>query len=57
MALKNIEMFMLTFSDRQAFAAAAKAPSYAPAAPAQVTEAARIQEAGHLRCRYHDIVI
>lgn len=49
MALKHIEAFVLTFSDPQAFAAAAA--SSAPAALAQVTEAARIQEAGHLRCR------
>ncbi|KNA26096.1 hypothetical protein SOVF_000160 [Spinacia oleracea] len=48
MALKHIEAFVLTFSDPQAFAAAAI--SSAPAALAQVTEAARIQEAGHLRC-------
>ncbi|XP_019461073.1 PREDICTED: protein ARABIDILLO 1-like [Lupinus angustifolius] len=47
-ALKNIEAFVLKFSDTQAFAAAAA--SSAPAALAQVTEGARIQEAGHLRC-------
>ena len=50
MALKHIEAFVLMFSDLQAFAAAAA--SSAPAALAQVTEGARIQEAGHLRCRY-----
>lgn len=50
MALKHIEAFILTFSDPQAFAAAAA--SSAPAALAQVTERARIQEAGHLRCRF-----
>ena len=49
MALKHIEAFVLTFSDPQAFATAAA--SSAPTALAQVTEAARIQEAGHLRCR------
>lgn len=49
MALKHIEAFVLTFSDPQAFSAAAS--SSAPAALAQVTESARIQEAGHLRCR------
>ena len=49
MALKHIEAFVLTFSDPQAFATAAA--SSAPAALAQVTERARIQEAGHLRCR------
>ncbi|XVF79781.1 hypothetical protein PTKIN_Ptkin15bG0017000 [Pterospermum kingtungense] len=48
MALKHIEAFILTFSDPPAFAAAAA--SSAPAALAQVTERARIQEAGHLRC-------
>ncbi|KAF1895788.1 hypothetical protein Lal_00037904 [Lupinus albus] len=52
MALKNIEAFVLIFSDPQAFAAAAA--SSAPAALAQVTESARIQEAGHLRCSYYD---
>lgn len=48
MALKHIEAFILMFSDRQAFTAAAA--SSAPAALAEVTEGARIQEAGHLRC-------
>ncbi|XVE74096.1 hypothetical protein DITRI_Ditri11bG0171800 [Diplodiscus trichospermus] len=50
MALKHIEAFILTFSDPQAFTAAAA--SSASAALAQVTEKARIQEAGHLRCRF-----
>lgn len=50
MALKRIEAFILTFSDPQAFAAAVA--SSAPAALSQVTEKARIQEAGHLRCRF-----
>ncbi|GMI74095.1 F-box Armadillo protein 1, ARABIDILLO-1, F-BOX Protein 5 [Hibiscus trionum] len=48
MALKHIEAFIRTFSSPQAFAAAAA--SSAQAALAQVTEKARIQEAGHLRC-------
>ncbi|KAL7158421.1 hypothetical protein ABFS83_02G142400 [Erythranthe nasuta] len=48
MAMKHIEAFLLTFSDPQAFAAAAA--SSAPTALTQITEAARIQEAGHLRC-------
>ncbi|GMP62077.1 hypothetical protein CsSME_00024315 [Camellia sinensis var. sinensis] len=48
MALRHIETFILTFSDPHTFAAAAA--SSAPAALAQVTESARIQEAGHLRC-------
>lgn len=50
MALRNIEAFVLSFSDQQTFAVAAA--SSAPAALAQVTERARIQEAGHLRCRF-----
>lgn len=50
MALKHIETFVRMFSNQQAFAAAAS--SSAPAALAQVTESARIQEAGHLRCRF-----
>lgn len=48
MALKHIEAFVRMFSNQQAFAAAAS--SSAPAALAQVTESARILEAGHLRC-------
>ncbi|KAL6495354.1 Protein ARABIDILLO 1 [Orobanche gracilis] len=46
--LKHIDAFVMTFSDTQAFAAAAS--SSAHAALAQVIELARIQEAGHLRC-------
>ncbi|XP_065016118.1 protein ARABIDILLO 1-like isoform X3 [Musa acuminata AAA Group] len=49
MALKHIEAFVLTFSDPQVFSMVAS--SSAPAALAQVADAARIQEAGHLRCR------
>lgn len=48
MALKNIEAFILAFSDPQAFAAASA--SSVPAALTQITESARIHEAGHLRC-------
>ncbi|KAL3613693.1 Protein ARABIDILLO 1 [Castilleja foliolosa] len=48
MALKNIDAFVMKFTDPQAFASAAA--SSAPAALAQVTESARIHEAGHLRC-------
>ncbi|KAJ8565572.1 hypothetical protein K7X08_008148 [Anisodus acutangulus] len=48
MALKNIEAFILAFSDPQAFSVAAA--SSVPAALTQVTQAARIHEAGHLRC-------
>lgn len=48
MALKQIEAFVFTFSDPQSFYVAAA--SSAPASLAQVTEAARIPEAGHLRC-------
>ncbi|PWA58188.1 protein ARABIDILLO 1 [Artemisia annua] len=47
-ALKHIEAFVRTFSDPQAFSAAAL--SSAPAALAQVSESACIHEAGHLRC-------
>lgn len=50
MALKHIEAFVHMFSNQQAFAAAST--SSASAALAQVTESARIQEAGHLRCRF-----
>lgn len=49
MAMKHIEAFINTFYHRQTFTAAAA--SSAPAALAEVTEGARIQEAGHLRCR------
>lgn len=55
MALKHIEAFVLTFSDQQAFATAAV--SSAPAALVQVTESARIHEAGHLRCRSASLVL
>lgn len=48
LALKHIDAFILSFSSSPAFSAASA--SLAPAALAQVTEAARIQEAGHLRC-------
>ncbi|CAM8937934.1 unnamed protein product [Rhodiola kirilowii] len=48
MALKQIDRFIRMFSKPQAYTAASA--SCAPAALAQVTEAARIQEAGHLRC-------
>ncbi|MCD7452708.1 Protein ARABIDILLO 1 [Datura stramonium] len=53
MALKNIEAFILAFSDPQAFSAAAA--SSVPAALTQVTESARIHEAGHLRCSGSEI--
>ncbi|THG06048.1 hypothetical protein TEA_019415 [Camellia sinensis var. sinensis] len=46
MALRHIETFILTFSDPHTFAAAAA--SSAPAALAQVTESARIQEAAEV---------
>eukprot|EP01018_Ginkgo_biloba_P001586 Gb_21670 [translate_table: standard] len=48
MAMQHIEAFIQTFSDQQTFSVAAS--SWAPASLAQVAEAARIQEAGHLRC-------
>ena len=50
MALKYINDFVLAFSDTHSLAAALV--SSAPAALAQVAEAARIPEAGHLRCRF-----
>lgn len=53
MALKHIESFIRTFTDPQAFSAAAL--SSGPAALTQVTELARIQEAGHLRCSSAEI--
>lgn len=53
MALKNIEAFVTTFSDPQAFSAAASSLSIA--ALTQITESARIQEAGHLRCSGSEI--
>ncbi|KAL2536607.1 Protein ARABIDILLO 1 [Forsythia ovata] len=48
MALKHIEAFILSFSNPQAFSAAAA--SSATAALTQVTSSVRIQDAGHLRC-------
>eukprot|EP01018_Ginkgo_biloba_P023221 Gb_22628 [translate_table: standard] len=48
MAMRHIETFVQTFSDQQSLSIAAA--SWAPAALAQVAEAARIHEAGHLRC-------
>ncbi|XP_050385307.1 protein ARABIDILLO 1-like [Argentina anserina] len=48
MALKHIEIFVHTFSDPSTFSSAAA--SSAPAAWTQVTDGARIHEAGHLRC-------
>ncbi|KAF5731614.1 protein ARABIDILLO 1-like [Tripterygium wilfordii] len=47
-ALKKIHDFVRTFSDRHTFSTTTA--SSAPAALALVTERARIQEAGHLRC-------
>lgn len=49
MALKQIEDFLLSFSDPHIFSVSAT--SSAPATLAQVVEAVQIQEAGHLRCR------
>ncbi|KAH7687569.1 RNI-like protein [Dioscorea alata] len=48
MALKHIESFVLSFSDSHLFSIAVA--SSGPGALAQIGEAARIQEAGHLRC-------
>lgn len=47
-ALKHIQAFVTTFMDPQVFVAAAVTST--PTMLAQVTERARIQEAGHLRC-------
>ncbi|KAL5745885.1 hypothetical protein ACOSP7_027031 [Xanthoceras sorbifolium] len=47
-ALKHIGDFVRSFSDQHTFAIAAT--SAAPTALAQITERARIPEAGHLRC-------
>ncbi|CAH2063396.1 unnamed protein product [Thlaspi arvense] len=52
-ALKHIEAFITTFMEPQIFAAAAL--SSAPSMLAQVTEKARISEAGHLRCSGSEI--
>ncbi|CAM6093941.1 unnamed protein product [Calypogeia fissa] len=48
MAMRNIDSFVQDFSNQQFLQAAA--PSWAPNTLVQVAEAARIQEAGHLRC-------
>ncbi|CAN8267905.1 unnamed protein product [Cochlearia groenlandica] len=53
MALKQIEAFITTFIEPRIFAAAAF--SFAPTMLAQVTENARIEEAGHLRCNGSEI--
>ncbi|KAK8686403.1 hypothetical protein V6N13_125428 [Hibiscus sabdariffa] len=49
MALKHVEEFVSSFYDAQTFHTAAA--SLVPTALAQIAEAIRIQEAGHLRCR------
>lgn len=48
LALKHIEAFVLSFADSSMFSAASV--SSAPTALSRITESARIQEAGHLRC-------
>lgn len=50
LALKCIDEFVMSFSNPQAFAAAAA--SSAPTALLQVMEAVSIEEAGQLRCRF-----
>ncbi|OMO52204.1 Armadillo [Corchorus olitorius] len=50
MALKHVEEFVISFFDPQTFYTAAA--SLAPTAFAQISEAIRIPEAGHLRCRF-----
>ncbi|XP_038992313.1 protein ARABIDILLO 1-like isoform X2 [Hibiscus syriacus] len=47
-ALKHVEEFVTSFYDPQSFLTAAS--SLVPTALAQIAEAIRIQEAGHLRC-------
>ncbi|MBA0754768.1 hypothetical protein Gogos_021222 [Gossypium gossypioides] len=50
MALKHVEEFVTSFYDPQTFHSAAA--SLVPNALAQIAEAIRIPEAGHLRCRF-----
>ena len=50
-AMKHIEAFVLSFVDPQAFAMASL--SSTPASLSHISEMARIQEAGNLRCRFH----
>lgn len=50
LAFKCIDEFVMSFSNPQAFAAAAS--SSAPTALVQVMEAVSIEEAGQLRCRF-----
>lgn len=50
MALKHVEEFVISFYDPQTFYTAAA--SLVPTALAQIAEAIRIPEAGHLRCRF-----
>ncbi|EFJ24586.1 hypothetical protein SELMODRAFT_101488 [Selaginella moellendorffii] len=48
-AMKNIEAFVQAFSDQPSLAAV-PASQWGPSALQQVSDSARIQEAGHLRC-------
>ncbi|MBA0582430.1 hypothetical protein Gorai_024578 [Gossypium raimondii] len=50
MALKHVEEFVTSFYNPQTFHSAAA--SSVPNALAQIAEAIRIPEAGHLRCRF-----
>ncbi|MBA0825098.1 hypothetical protein Goarm_021710 [Gossypium armourianum] len=50
MALKHVEEFVTSFYNPQTFHSAAA--SLVPNALAQIAEAIRIPEAGHLRCRF-----
>lgn len=50
LAMRNIDTFVQAFSDQPTLQAATV--SWAPSFLAAVAESARIQEAGHLRCRY-----
>lgn len=49
LAMRHIESFIQAFSDQQGLIAAST--SWASAALMLVADSARIQEAGHLRCR------
>ena len=50
LAMRHIESFIQAFSDHQALTMASS--TWAPAALLAVADSARIQEVGHLRCRY-----
>ena len=55
MALKSIDAFITTFMEPQVYAAAASSSAPSMLALSQVSDKARIQEAGHLRCSGSEI--